>query len=98
MIRRNFESSSRCEFVACVQRRRVARAAACFFEHLLTARGLLVWTIRIGRRLQRIYVQRECVEMFVPVSGPQFGIERFPVRRESTAQRGRTETTIVGDL
>ena len=95
-VGRHAEALRRCELVARVEGRRVAHDAALIRKDLLAAGGERVELIGIGRRLQRIDIRRQGIELFVAVAasdgdgiggfGPRGGVENIG-RNESIVAR-----------
>lgn len=77
-----FEALRWSEFVAGVERWRVASDAALLLEDLLAVAGAVVERIRVSWRLERVEVKGQCVELFVAVAGFCVESQRLRVRLE----------------
>jgi hypothetical protein len=71
MVFGNRESRSRRQLVISVKRRRVASPAAFLTEDLLATHGLTVELVRVWRRLERINVKRQGIELLIAVSASE---------------------------
>lgn len=76
----NFESKRRREFVVRVERWRVAIRAGLLLKDHLTFSCVVVELVRIRRRLQRVDVESQRVELSVAVARSFFGAEACRVR------------------
>lgn len=89
----NGEAIRRRQLVTGVKRRRVTPGAALLLEDFLATMGERVELIRVGRRLQRIEVERQRVKLLVAVSllrgrvGPQVKVLSRGTEAIETGQR-----------
>ena len=92
----DFEATDGVELVVGVERRGVADGTALFFEYLLAALGVVIELVGVRRRLERLDVEGEGVELLVAVASAFFGAEGggAGTRLEVTVVRQCVETFV----
>src|SRR5215510_1448492 len=93
MILWRIEALSGRQLVIRVERRRVAYGAAFLYKHFLTARSQAIELVRVRRRLERVNVERQSVELLVavPVASRRVG-------QGSEVTGRRNESAVAGQI
>ena len=86
----DFEAAHRVELVVGIERRGVADWAALGGEDLLTAAGVLVEGVGVGRRFEGLDIERQRVELLVAIAGALFAAEGL-------GPGGGLEVPVVGE-